>query len=78
MASNNGIRSSRMGAESPVVIVLNKIKEHPFELNRGALKQKYAAIRDLIKTDCEDGTGIDQLLKGGRSQALDPCARGCG
>ena len=51
------------GDESPVIIIMNKIKEHPFDLNRSALQRKYRAIREFIKTDCEDGTGFDQLLK---------------
>ena len=51
------------GDESPVIIVLNKIKEHPFDLNRNALQRKYPAIREFIKTDCGDGTGFDQLRK---------------
>ena len=51
------------GGESPVIVVLNKIKEHPFDLNRRALQQKYPAIREFIKTDCEDGTGIAELRK---------------
>jgi internalin A len=49
------------GEGSPVIVVLNKIKEHPFDVNRRALLQKYPNIRDFIKTDCEDGTGIEQL-----------------
>ena len=51
------------GGESPVIVVLNKVKEHPFDLNRRALQQKFPAIRDFIKTDCADGTGIKQLAK---------------
>ena len=51
------------GAESPVIVVLNKIKEHPFDLNRSELKQKFPAVRDFIRTDCEDGTGIKDLRK---------------
>jgi internalin A len=51
------------GGDSPVIIVLNKIKEHPFDLNRRGLQQKYPAIRDFVKTDCEDGTGREKLLK---------------
>src|SRR5262249_34696467 len=51
------------GGDSPVIVVLNKIKEHPFHLNRRALQQKYPIIRDLIKTDCEDRTGIMSLRK---------------
>ncbi len=50
------------GGGSPVIVVLNKIKEHPFDLNRRALQQKYP-IREFIKTDCEDGTGIAELRK---------------
>ena len=50
-----------LGAESPVLVVLNKIKEHPFDLNRRGLQQKYPAVRDFIRTDCEDRTGIDEL-----------------
>ena len=49
------------GSESPVLVVLNKIKEHPFDLNRRALQQKYPAIREFIKTDCENGQGINDL-----------------
>jgi len=49
------------GVESPVIVVLNKIKTHPFDLNRRGLQQKYPNIRDLIKTDCSDGTGVAEL-----------------
>lgn len=48
------------GGDSPVIVVLNKIKEHPFDVNRRALELKYP-IRDFIRTDCQDGTGIDEL-----------------
>lgn len=51
------------GGESPVIIVLNKIKEHPFDLNRRALQQKYPMICEFVKTDCQEGVGIQQLLK---------------
>jgi internalin A len=49
------------GGNSPVVIVLNKIKEHPFDVNRNALLRKYPFIREFVKTDCEDATGIEEL-----------------
>ncbi|MEA5449842.1 COR domain-containing protein [Leptolyngbya sp. CCNP1308] len=49
------------GGDSPVIIVLNKIKEHPFDVNRGALQQKFLNIREFITTDCETGQGIDHL-----------------
>jgi len=47
--------------DSPVIVVLNKIREYPFDLNRRALQQKFPAIREFIKTDCADGTGIKEL-----------------
>lgn len=49
------------GANSPVIIVLNKIKEHAFDLNRSALINKYPNIRDIVRTDCDDNTGIEEL-----------------
>lgn len=52
---------SGFGGDSPVIVVLNKIQEHPFDVNRRALQQKYPRIRDFIKTDCADGTGLDDL-----------------
>ena len=51
------------GSDSPIIVVLNKIKEHPFDLNRRALQHKYPLIRDFIKTDCVDSTGIADLRK---------------
>lgn len=49
------------GDNSPVIVILNKINEHPFDVNRGALQQKFPAIREFIQTDCEANIGIDQL-----------------
>ncbi|MGG6264822.1 COR domain-containing protein [Leptolyngbya sp. AN03gr2] len=49
------------GGSSPVIIVLNKIKDHPFDLNRSALMQKFPNIRDFIPTDFEAEIGIEQL-----------------
>jgi internalin A len=51
------------GDESPVIVVLNKIKEHPFDLNRRGLQQKYPFIRYFVKTDCADASGLDELRK---------------
>lgn len=51
------------GGESPVIVVLNKIKEHSFDVNRRNLERKYAGIRQFIRTDCEDNTGIKSLRK---------------
>ena len=49
------------GGESPVIVVLNKIKEQPFDLNRRALQQKYPTIRAFLNTDCADETGLAEL-----------------
>jgi internalin A len=50
------------GEVSPVLVVMNKIKQNPFDLNRRALRQKFPFIRDFIATDCEHPTvGIDEL-----------------
>jgi internalin A len=51
------------GDESPVIVVLNKIKEHPFDLNRRGFQQKYPFIRHFVKTDCADETGLEELRK---------------
>jgi internalin A len=49
------------GGGSPVIVVLNKIHEHPFDVNRGALQQKFPNIRKFIPTDCETETGLAEL-----------------
>jgi internalin A len=51
------------GGNSPVIIVLNKIHEHAFDVNRRALQQKYVGIREFVATDCEDATGIADLSR---------------
>ena len=59
------------GGDSPVIVVLNKIAQHPFDLNRGYLLGKFAhRIRAFVKTDCADPTiGLDRLRDpGGISQ----------
>lgn len=50
------------GGDSPVILVMNKIKEQPFDVNRRALQNKYP-IRCFNKTDCADGTGLDDLRR---------------
>lgn len=51
------------GGNSPVIVVLNKIKEHPFDVNRSALQQKYPFIREFVRTDCKSGAGVVQLRR---------------
>jgi internalin A len=50
-----------VGEDSPVIVVLNKIKACPFDLNRRGLQQKFINIAGFIETDCEDGHNLDQL-----------------
>ncbi len=49
------------GGESPVLVVLNKQREHSFDVNQRQLQGKYPFIRGFIKTDCDDRSGIDEL-----------------
>jgi internalin A len=49
------------GNDSPVILVLNKIKECPFDLNRRGLQQKFPNLKTFVETDCATGTGIDSL-----------------
>jgi internalin A len=52
------------GGESPVIVVINKVKDHPFDLNRRGLQEKFPAIRDFFQTDCEElPLGIDELQR---------------
>jgi small GTP-binding protein len=47
------------GGDSPVMIVLNKIDEHPaFELNRRFLTSKYPEIVGFYRISCASGAGI--------------------
>jgi internalin A len=49
------------GGESPVLVVLNKQREHPFDVNQRQLQGKYPFICGFIKTDCDDRIGLDEL-----------------
>lgn len=49
------------GGESRVLIILNKSKQHPFDVNRGLLLEKYPFIANFANTDCLDGSGIMDL-----------------
>ncbi|HYV47227.1 MAG TPA: COR domain-containing protein [Myxococcaceae bacterium] len=55
--------SDSSGEESPVVVVLNKIKEHPFQLDQRGLRAKYPNIREFVETDCEAPLGISALAR---------------
>jgi len=49
------------GEVSPVLVVLNKIKDRHFDLDRQELQRKYPFIRGFVSTDCSDNTGIAEL-----------------
>ena len=51
------------GGDSPVLLVINKIKDHAFELNRRGLQAKFPAIRGFFQTDCAAQLGIEELRK---------------
>lgn len=50
-----------LAAESPVIVVLNKIVEHPFDLNGAVLRQRFPSIRRVVRTDCAAGVGLNEL-----------------
>jgi len=47
--------------DSPVIVALNKIDQHPFDLNYRGLLGKFPQIRGFVKTDCKTSTGIKTL-----------------
>ena len=52
------------GGDSPVIIALNKIRSHPFDLNRRGLLEKYGPrICGFIGTDCEDGDRFRRIAR---------------
>src|SRR6185369_1856335 len=51
------------GTGSPVVIVLNKIKEHPFTIDEYFLQENYPEVKAVVRTDCQPRFGIEALRK---------------
>lgn len=54
--------------DSPVIVVLNKVKDHDFDLDRRGLRKKFPSIRGFVKTDCAgqqptDTRGLDELVR---------------
>jgi small GTP-binding protein len=53
------------GGDSPVLVVLNKIDEHPsFDLNRQHLLEKYPNIQGFYKLSCKNNYGLDEFQTG--------------
>src|ERR1035441_8325595 len=50
------------GMDAPVVIVLNKQQQAPFDVNRGAWLEKYARkLKAFVENDCTDPKSISRL-----------------
>jgi len=49
------------GGESPVLIVGNKIDQHPLDIDRTGLQKKYPNIVGILETSAATGAGIDEL-----------------
>jgi len=49
------------GGESPVLIVGNKIDQHPLDIDRTGLQKKYSNIVGILETSAATGAGIEEL-----------------
>jgi internalin A len=49
------------GGESPVLIVGNKVDQHPLDIDRKGLQKKYPNIVDILETSAVTGAGIEEL-----------------
>jgi internalin A len=49
------------GGESPVLIVGNKVDQHPLDIDRTGLQKKYPNIVGILETSAATGTGIEEL-----------------
>jgi internalin A len=50
------------GGQSKVIVALNKYNQHPFDINRGLLLEKYPFVAGFVHTDCrEPAMGLDSL-----------------
>lgn len=49
------------GADSPIIIVLNKIDLHNTELDRKLLIEKYPSIKGFVRVSCKTSENIDLL-----------------
>ncbi|MBN9523412.1 leucine-rich repeat domain-containing protein [bacterium] len=49
------------GGGSPTVVVLNKQRGCPFDLNQQSLREKYPFIRHFVSTDCDPPLRLDEL-----------------
>ncbi|MEH2373987.1 leucine-rich repeat domain-containing protein [Nostoc sp.] len=47
--------------DSPILIVGNKIDQHPLDIDQRGLCQKYSAIKGIMPISCQTGEGLEQL-----------------
>lgn len=50
------------GADSPVLVVQNKIEQSPFELDEPAIQRDHPNVRSFHPVDCKSGKGRKELL----------------
>jgi hypothetical protein len=50
-----------IGGNSPVMVVINKIDEHPFGLNETELLRKYPNIKGFYHISCKNGSNIESF-----------------
>lgn len=59
------------GGDSPVIVVLNKIDEHPaFDVNRRFLVAKYPMLVGFFRVSCSSGAGVLELRSAMHKQLI--------
>ncbi|MFM6863170.1 MAG: Ras family protein, partial [Dolichospermum sp.] len=51
------------GGDSPIILVGNKIDEHPLDIDQSGLGNKYKNIKAIVSISCQTGEGRETLLK---------------
>lgn len=59
------------GGDSRVIIALNKSLQHPFDLNRGLLLEKYPFIAEFVRTDCKLSTDAIVSTNSGSAMGIE-------
>ncbi|QLE57927.1 COR domain-containing protein [Nostoc sp. TCL26-01] len=49
------------GSDSPIIIVGNKIDQHPLDIDQKGLREKYTTIKDIVSVSCATGAGLQEL-----------------
>ncbi|UKO97556.1 COR domain-containing protein [Nostoc sp. UHCC 0870] len=49
------------GDNSPIIIVGNKIDQHPLDIDQKGLRDKYTNIKDIVSISCATGSGVAEL-----------------